>query len=291
MIPSTSSLVALRGLNHHVRTWGQPGGTPLLLLHGWMDNSASFQFLADALGPGWHLIAPDWRGFGLSQWASGGVYAYTDYLADLDALIHHLGPAAPLQVLGHSLGGYIACMYAAARPARVTRLINVEGMGLRAREPAELPAYLTEWLGELGGTRMPKTYPSFAELARRILRDNARLTEERALFIAQHWATETAPGTISLLADPAHQRPMPDLFRLDEARALWGAIICPVLWIEAEDSRNPERHQITPQDLAERRGSVKTAQLKRIAQSGHMVHMEQPGALAQLVREFLRPGG
>ena len=289
MIPSTSRFLELRGLRVHVRSWGESGATPLLLLHGWMDNSASFQFLADALGPGWHLTAPDWRGFGLSEWAPGGVYAYTDYLADLDALVTALDPGAPMQVLGHSLGGYLACMYAAVRPQRVAKLINVEGMGLHAREGAEAPAYLAQWLDELGNSRMPKSYPSFEELARRILRDNPWLTEERALFVARHWATEITAGVVTLLADPGHGRMLPDLFRLDEARALWGAIEAPVLWVEAEESRNTERHHITPEGLLERRGSIRDVTLARVARAGHMAHMEQPEALAALVREFLRP--
>jgi pimeloyl-ACP methyl ester carboxylesterase len=194
MIASVSSFLTLRGLNCHLRQWGHPDGRPLLLLHGWMDNSASFQFLADALGPGWHLIAPDWRGFGLSEWAPGGSYAYTDYLADLDALVDALKLKPTFDLLGHSLGGYIASMYAAARPRRVARLINVEGMGLRAREGAEAPEYLSAWLDEVKASRMPKTYPDFDDLSRRILQNNPWLDEGRADFVARHWATETCPA-------------------------------------------------------------------------------------------------
>src|SRR5262245_54461375 len=124
MIASTSEFHTIRGLNCHVRSWGDPAGRPLLLLHGWMDNGASFHFFADAFlgdpaNAGWRLIAPDWRGFGLSEWATGGTYAYTDYLADLDALFDALELSAPAHILGHSMGGYIACMFAAARPACV----------------------------------------------------------------------------------------------------------------------------------------------------------------------------
>jgi len=292
MISSTSSFHSLRGLSCHVRQWGAAAGRPLLLLHGWMDNSASFQFFADALladgDAGWRLIAPDWRGFGLSEWAAGGTYAYTDYLADLDALVEALDLGPQVTLLGHSMGGYIACMYAAARPARVARLINVEGMGLRAREGAEAPAHLAQWLDQLKTTRMPKSYDSFDALAARIVRNNPALTLERAQFIARHWAAQLAPGVVTLLADPGHNAVSPDLFRLDEARALWGAITCPVLWVEADDSRNSERHCITPEGLQQRRASLKGAQLARIAGAGHMAHLEQPQALARLAQAFLR---
>ena len=290
MLESVSTFIPLRGLTCHVRQWGHPDGRPLLMLHGWMDNSASFQFLADAIGPGWRLVAPDWRGFGLSEWAPGGVYAYTDYLADLDALVDALKLPPRFDLLGHSLGGFIAATYAAARPNRVARLVNVEGMGLRAREGAEAPRYLAEWLDEVKASRMPKTYPSYDELAKRIIRNNPWLNEDRAGFIARHWATETLPGMVTLLADPGHNHRLPDLFRLDEAKALWGAIACPVLWVEAEESRNTGRHHITPEGLLERRGSIRDVTLARIARAGHMVHMEQPEALAQAVLEFLGPG-
>jgi len=292
MNPSTSSFLTLRGLNCHLRHWGADDGRPLLLLHGWMDNSASFQFFADALlegeGADWRLIAPDWRGFGLSEWTIGGNYAYTDYLADLAALVDALQLEQPVDVLGHGMGGYIACMYAAARPARVSRLINVEGMGLRARQAGEAPAHLAQWLDELKGTRMPKSYASFDELAARIVNDNPLLGFDRALFVARHWATQIAPGVVTLLSDPGQNTVSADLFRLDEARAIWSAVTCPVLWVEAGESRNPERHQITPDDLRERRGSMRNAQPARIAGAGHMAHLEQPEALAQLVQSYLR---
>ncbi|HEY4371829.1 MAG TPA: alpha/beta hydrolase [Burkholderiales bacterium] len=294
MIASNSEFHSLRGLNCHLRSWGDPQGKPLLLLHGWMDNSASFQFFADAFlgdaaNAGWRLVAPDWRGFGLSEWATGGTYAYTDYLADLDALVGKLNPQAPLSILGHSMGGYLACMYAAARPARVARLINLEGMGLRAREGAEAPAHLAQWLDELQAPRRPKTFASFDELAARIVRNNPALPLERALFVARHWATQLTAGVVALMSDPGHDGAAADLFRLDEAKAVWGAITCPVLWVEAGLSRNTERHRISPEGLAERRASLATAQLARIEGAGHMAHMEQPEALALLAADFLRP--
>lgn len=294
MIASNSEFHSIRGLNAHVRSWGDPRAKPLLLLHGWMDNSASFQFFADAFfgraeNAGWRLIAPDWRGCGLSEWATAGVYAYTDYLADLDALTAALGLAAPVSILGHSMGGYIACMYAAARPARVARLINLEGMGLRAREGAEAPAHLAQWLDELREPRRPKTFASFDELAARIVRNNPALPLDRALFVARHWATQITAGVVALMSDPGHDNMPADLFRLDEAKALWGAIACPVLWVEAELSRNTERHRISPEGLTERRASLKGAQFARIGGAGHMAHMEQPEALALLAADFLRP--
>ena len=129
MKPSQSHILNVRGLRYHVRTWGDTADPKLVLLHGWMDVSASFQFLVDALRRDWYVIAPDWRGFGLSEWAPDG-YWFPDYVADLDVLLRQLSPKAPVNLVGHSLGGNVAALYAGIRPARVARLVNLEGFGL-----------------------------------------------------------------------------------------------------------------------------------------------------------------
>ena len=90
MKPFRSHRVALRGLDTHVLTWGDPAAPKLFLLHGWMDVAASFQFLVDAFAREWHVIAPDLRGYGRSAWQPQG-YWYADYIADLEALLQAFG--------------------------------------------------------------------------------------------------------------------------------------------------------------------------------------------------------
>ena len=94
MKKSQSEFHDIRGLRYHVRIWGEAQDPPLFLLHGWMDVSASFQFLVDSLRGRWRVIAPDWRGCGLTGWADAG-YWFPDYYADLDALLDVYTPAAP----------------------------------------------------------------------------------------------------------------------------------------------------------------------------------------------------
>ena len=123
-----SRFVELRGLRYHVRCWGEPaaGAVPLVLVHGWMDVGASFQFLVDALaeqgGAPRVVYAPDWRGFGLTAAGGGDSYWFPDYLADLDALLDALAPAGAVDLLGHSMGGNVVMVYAGLRPHRVRRL-------------------------------------------------------------------------------------------------------------------------------------------------------------------------
>jgi pimeloyl-ACP methyl ester carboxylesterase len=116
-------------VRYHVREWGADGAPQLFLLHGWMDVSASFQFLVDALSADWRVIAPDWRGFGLTEWR-GDAYWFPDYLGDLDAILRFYSPEAAVTLIGHSMGGNVACLYAGVRPARVRRLVALDAFGL-----------------------------------------------------------------------------------------------------------------------------------------------------------------
>ena len=115
------------------------------MLHGWMDVGASFQFLVDALKRDWFVIAPDWRGFGRSEWCPDG-YWFVDYLADLEALLDHFSPGEPARVVGHSLGGNVACLFAGIRPARVSRAISLDGFGIPAEGPELAPDKIAKWL-------------------------------------------------------------------------------------------------------------------------------------------------
>ena len=121
--PSRSEYVPVRTQSYHVRMWGtpRPGTPPLVLLHGWMDVSASWQFVVDALAQQRHVIAPDWRGFGLTQGPPVDTYWLADYLGDLDFLLDHYAADTPVDLVGHSMGGNIAMLYAGVRPARIRR--------------------------------------------------------------------------------------------------------------------------------------------------------------------------
>lgn len=142
-----------------------------MLLHGWMDAGAGFQFLVDALPTDWEVVAPDWRGFGKSEWASG-TYYFPEYLADLDALLAHLSPAAPVWLVGHSMGGNVASLYAGIRPERVARLVSLEGLGLQPASPSAAPAHYRAWLAEQHDRRAPRTYADWASLIERLRRGN-----------------------------------------------------------------------------------------------------------------------
>ena len=286
MRSSESRYFEVRGLRYHVRCWPAPGAPKVVLLHGWMDVSASFQFFVDALRGTWDVHAPDWRGYGLTDWAKADCYWFPDYLADLDSLLAQMGPD-PVHLVGHSLGGNVACLYAGVRPERVARLVNLEGFGMASTRAEDAPRRYARWLDELTDKPRLRPYANFAELARRLQQGNARLTPERAEFLARHWGRETDGGGVVLRSDPAHKIVNPILYRYEEARAAWQQVRAPMLWVDGSETTTPRRIGLDAAQLAERRSHFRDLRHALLPGAGHMLHHDQPEALARLVEEFL----
>jgi pimeloyl-ACP methyl ester carboxylesterase len=286
---SESQFLQVRGLRYHVRHWRAPGAPKLVLLHGWMDVSASFQFLVDALQRDWDVYAPDWRGYGLTEWGKSDCYWFPDYLADLDCLLDWIEPRAPANLVGHSLGGNVAALYAGVRPQRVARLVNLEGFGLPATRPEQAPRRYARWLEELHEPPRLRSYAGFTQLAERLRKGNPRLTVERADFLARHWGREAADGTVLLRGDPAHKIVNPVLYRYDEMHACWQQVSAPVLWVDAADSDTLKRLALDERQHAERRGAFASLRHVTVRDAGHMLHHDQPGQVARLIEDFLAP--
>jgi pimeloyl-ACP methyl ester carboxylesterase len=286
MKPDKSEFHDIRGLRYHVRTWGDPQHPPLFLLHGWMDVSASFQFLVDCFHNEGYVIAPDWRGFGRTEWARDG-YWFPDYYADLDALLERYAPHSPVNLVGHSMGGVVACTYAGIRPERVAKVVSLEGFGLARARPERAPGRYRKWLEQLREPPDLRSYRSFAEVAARLQRNNPRLNDEMADFLARHWAKERASGEVILASDPRHKLVNPYLFRLDEILACWREVSAPVLWVFARESKGTGYLKDTPAQLAERKGAFRDLREAWLDECGHMMHHDQPQRLAQLIESFL----
>lgn len=289
MKPATSRYVDVRGLRYHVRAWGREGARKLMLLHGWMDVSASFQFLVDALSADWHVLAPDWRGFGLSEWQREG-YWFADYVADLDALVRTLSPDAPIDVVGHSLGGNVALLYAGVRPARVRSVVSLDGFGIPREGPDVAPKKFAAWLDALEDPPALTAYRSFAAVADRLQKNNARLPRDRAEYLASQWGEAQPDGTARLRADPRHKLPFPNVYRLEEVYSVWEQIVAPALWVVADDSDIPRwlaGGGDPAAEIARRMAHVPGARLVTIADAGHMLHHDQPAAVARALESFL----
>jgi len=274
-----------RGLDHHLIRWGPDSDDPVLVLHGYADCAASFQFVADEISPELPLCAIDWRGFGGSARNAGG-YWFPDYYADLEQFIDTLCPRKPARLVGHSMGANVAMIYAGVCPARVRRLVNLEGFGLPRTEPSQAPDRIGKWLDQQREAAEFADYADTAELAGRIMKRNPRLTPERAAYVAECWSAPKQGGGVRLLTDPAHKLVNPYLYRREEMEACWRRIEAPVLLVIGAQS-----------DLVARLGGeggvemfrplVRELQVEQVAGAGHMLHHEEPRAIARLIESFL----
>ena len=256
-----------------------------------MDVSASFQFLVDAFRREWRVIAPDWRGFGLTAWNAADSYWFPDYFADLDRLLDHFQPESPVTLVGHSMGANIASMYAGMRPSRVARVVNLEGFGLSPGKPEDAPHRYAKWIGQIARGARFRDYASFEELADRLRANNSRLTPERAHFLSRHWGRAGPGGRVELASDPAHKLINPIPYRIDETLACWRQVSAPVMWVIGADTDMSRRIKLTDADLAFRKSCFKNLHECVIPGAAHMLHHDQPELLAEAIEDFLARTG
>lgn len=281
--------IDVRGLKIHYLEWGEPGGEPLILVHGFLDHARSWEPFVASLQrrsrrPLW-IIAPDCRGHGDSGWVgAGGYYHFSDYLFDLDSLIHALG-ASSLSLMGHSMGGTISFLYSGTFPKRIMKLILAEGIGPLGMAFSDAPQRVEKWISEMKALekRRSREYPSLEEAAQRLRRKNPRLQPGLALRLARWGMRQTAKGKWVWKFDPLHRTTSPQPFYTGQAVEFFRRIECPVLLIQGKESP----HRSRP-DIRERLQGIIRKTLVEIDDAGHMIHHDNPQGLAQVVAEFLK---
>ncbi len=272
----------VRGCDYAIYEWGDPQRPLIVYLHGWGDTGSTFQFVVDELSRDWFVVAPDWRGFGRSG-RGAEAYWFADYLADLDHLLAYYSLAHPVQMIGHSMGGNIASLYAGVMPDRVQALVNLEGFGLPDADPKAAPARYRDWIRQTHASPGFSTYRDHGELSRRLSRRSPRMGAAQAMFVAREWGEVAADGRVHLRADPAHKRPNPVLYRRAEAEACWREIRARVLLVEGRDS-----DIVAGTDaLAAMAPLLRDSKRLQIERAGHMLHFEQPAAVARAAEAFL----
>ena len=285
-VPVRSIELPIRGVNYNVYEWGDADSPLLMLLHGWGDSGLSFQFLVDSLHGDWHVIAPDWRGFGRTHLRTSA-YWFPDYLADLDHMLEHFSPHEGVRLVGHSMGANICGLYAGVRPTRVKAFVNIEGFGLTDTDPDDAPGRYRTWLAQGRDEQRYSRFGSIEDLARLVRRRSPGMSEAQAQFVARAWAKVGNDG-LELRADPAHKLTNAVLYRRAEAEACWRRTTAPVLLVAGRDS---EILTALSDHLAE--GNLELPFPNRetcvIPDAGHMVHFEAPVPLAQAIEAFLRP--
>jgi pimeloyl-ACP methyl ester carboxylesterase len=267
-----------------ITRWGPDAASPIVLLHGWMDCGAALQLLADQLPADWPLLALDWRGYGRSERRIER-YWFPDHIAELEAVLERLSPAAPVRLIGHSMGGTVAMMYAGIRPERVAWLVNIEGFGLPALPAARFPGHVAAWLDSLRTQPAQRRYSSHAELAAALRLRNPRLPPAHALFLAEAWTQAQPGGWLQLLADPGTELRSPLRYGRDELEACWAAVRAPALMLHAAESAYMARAAGADAPRRWQRASGLHESVC-IPESGHLLPYEQPARVAAEIIRF-----
>jgi pimeloyl-ACP methyl ester carboxylesterase len=277
------------GLNIHYLEWGEPAGELIILVHGFLDHAHSWRpfvaFLQEKSKKPLWIVAPDSRGHGDSGWVgAGGYYHFPDYVFDLHCLIQNLG-ASRLALIGHSMGGSISFLYTGTFPQRVASLVLIEGMGPPGSLFSDAPPRMEKWISEVRGRGRNhfRQYPSIAAGARQLQQNNPRLNSEFAFELAQTGLRQNTSGKWVWKFDPLHRTTAPQPFYTEQAIEFLRRIKCPALTIEGKESHQTERT-----DKQERFEAISNRRHVVIENAGHMVHQDNPEALAQTVSEFLR---
>jgi pimeloyl-ACP methyl ester carboxylesterase len=267
--------------------WGNAGAPLLILMHGGRDHSRSLDFVARGLSDRYHVIAPDLRGHGDSDWSPEGDYAMQSFVYDLAQLIHQLG-APTVTLVAHSLGGNIAIRYAGLYPDRVEKLIAIEGLGLSPKLQAErdkipMAERLRAWIADkrAASARAPKRYQSVEEALLRMKEENKFLADPLARHLTEHGLTTNEDGTFSWKFDNyVRIWPPVDLSPAD-MHALWAAITCPTLLVYGADSwaSNPKKDG--------RAAHFRNARVLLVEKAGHWVHHDQFDLFMREARAFL----
>ncbi len=281
----TSHTYFSQRLRLHYLDWGNDGAPPLLMVHGNSDHCHNWDWLAERLRDDYHIIAPDLRGHGDSQWCTGSAYQLADFVYDIAQLVHQTC-ADPVRIVGHSLGSGVSLRFAGAFPDKVLRLVAIEGYRRYQRfegEPPPVDVRVREWIDATRAlaARSPRRYASLEEAYQRMREANGHLTPEQARHLTIHGANQNEDGTYSWKFDNyIHARPVWDV-PADDARALLQNIACPVLLVGGAESWG------LPADGDDVVGDFRDARHEVVADAGHWVHHDQLDLVTDMVRDFL----
>ncbi|MGI9524851.1 MAG: alpha/beta fold hydrolase [Hyphomicrobiaceae bacterium] len=274
-------------LRLHYLDWGNRDAPPLILQHGGLDHGRSWDPVALALKDDWHVIVPELRGHGDSDWASDGDYTMAAYVYDFAQLIHQQ-TLAPITIISHSLGGNIAIRYAGIYPDNVRQLIAIEGLGpspevLLERSLKTPSERMAEWIERKRSlsSRQPRRYATLAHAAKRMQEKNKFLSVEMANHLTRYGVNQNEDGTYSWKFDNYVRAWPPGDLPQEDIEALWACVKCPTLLIYGEESwaSHPQRDG--------RLSKFENARLEMFSRAGHWVHHDRPKDFVRLVKAFI----
>jgi pimeloyl-ACP methyl ester carboxylesterase len=280
--PTSHSYYSQR-LKLHYLDWGNEGAPPLLLVHGNRDHCHNWDWVAQELRDNYHIIAPDFRGHGDSEWVIGSTYSHSEYVYDLAQLIHQQN-LAPLKIVAHSLGGGVALKYAGIYPENVEKLVVIEGTGFppaayQQQQPHVRMREFIESTRKLSG-RIAKRYESLEDAYQRMHEANSHLRTDQARHLTVHGSNQNEDGSYSWKFDNYTHIMAPYDMGIETTRELWGRIECPIMLLSGSESWMSSRTDdpTTP---------FKNAEHVTIKNAGHWVHHDQLQEFLSLTQAFL----
>ncbi len=283
----TSHVYFSQRLRLHYVDWGNNDAPPMLLVHGGRDHCRNWDWVAQELRKDYHIIAPDLRGHGDSQWMIGGSYNQVDYVYDIAQLLHQT-KMTPVTIIGHSLGGSISVNYTGLYPETVGKLVSIEGMGpppamIKERLSQPTAKRITDWIDDLRkiAGRQPRRYQTQEEAFQRMQAENPHLSEARARHLTIHGVNQNEDGTYSWKFDNYIRAFPPVGIPFDEMYKIYAQITCPTLLIRGTESwaSDPEKDG--------RASHFKNARVANIEKAGHWVHHDQLEEFMSITKAFL----
>ena len=282
----TSRVYFSQRLRLHYVDWGNEDAPLMLLVHGGRDHCRNWDWVAKALAQDYHVIAPDLRGHGDSQWMVGGTYMHMDFVYDIAQLVHQMA-TEKVTIVSHSLGGQVAAHYAGMENEKVEKLVLIEGLG----PPPEIKAIIEKtpfqtrmrnWVSDLrrASGRIPRRYPSLEDALKRMQDENPHLSTEQARHLTLHGANRNEDGTYSWKFDNYVRLFSPLNHQANATGGVFDRIKCPVLLVHGGQSEfaTPDEETLA------RFHDVRVAEIE---EAGHWVHHDQLEAFLKVLREFL----
>ncbi|MEM1230969.1 MAG: alpha/beta hydrolase [Pseudomonadota bacterium] len=285
--PTSHSYYSQRLRLHYV-DWGNRDAPPMLLVHGGRDHCRNWDWVAEQFRDDYHIIAPDLRGHGDSQWMIGGSYNQIDYVYDIAQLLHQTR-MTPVTIISHSLGGSISVTYTGLYPDTVRKLVAIEGMGpppamIKERLNQPTDDRLRSWISDLRkiSGRLPRRYASIEEAFQRMQSENPHLNETRARHLTVHGVNQNEDGTYSWKFDNYVRAFPPVGIPFEELYKLYEKITCPTLLVRGTESwaSDPSKDG--------RADHFSDATVANIENAGHWVHHDQLDEFVALVKDFLK---
>jgi len=268
-------------LNIAAKCWGNPEGIPLLGLHGWLDNAATFDHLAPLINE-YFLVSLDLPGHGYSDHRPpGSAYHFIDMIVDVLEVIKYLNWDR-FSLIGHSMGAGVASYLAGTVPEKIVSVVLIEGLGSITQESEKIPETLfeasREWIG-LKNKKLP-IYPNFETAVK--VRSSVGVISDYSVRTLVSRGLKPVIGGFSWNSDPRLKLKSRYYFTEEQSLAFLQKIKAPVLLIDGEGSKKKD---LWKESYRKRFRVIKNFHYN-IVKGDHHLHLDNPEAVAEVIREF-----